>query len=115
MNAQERRNQSQPDQHFNPAVVEWAPPEEGMAIRLQLADPEMEELSPASREKMTLMLGRMALLCQYVVTNPEGLAKAGLTTEGAFNFLAAYMTDLTDLLQMMAGTRPDIEEIEFPF
>ena len=103
--------------HFNPAVVEWAIPEEGMSLRLHLENPGMEALSPNEREKLALLLGRLALLCDYVVSHQGNLGDGGLEPEIAFGVTAEYLKDLMSLFQAMREpreTEPMMEE-GFPF
>lgn len=97
-------------QHFNPAVVEWGAPEEGIGIRLHLDHPSMESLTADERGQMIVALSRFALLCEYMVANQEQIAQDGLTPVNAFMLLAMSLQDLRTVFQKMAG-EIDLQEI----
>ena len=101
--------------HHNPELIEWSLPEEGLEIRLLIDQPEMAELSDQSYEHLTLASSLFVLLCDYIVANREALQGAGLTTEGAFGFMAEHLKDMTSLFRMMTGELASTRQDEFPF
>ncbi len=75
----------------------------------------MVNLSLESRERLTLALGRMGMLCDYVIANEKALGAKGVSVESAFSFLAQNMKDVTTLFQMMTGELVPTEGKGFPF
>ena len=102
------------DLHLNPEVVEWSQPQEGLAIRLHLNHPAMESISPQARESLQLSLGRMALLCDFIVAH-------SYDREKSFQFLAAHLQEVTGFYhrvvasQCHAAIRPLPQDNDFPF
>ena len=115
MNIVECHPQREPGRHQDPAQVEWSLPQEGIEIRLRIDTENMATLPPAAREKLTLMLGRLAQVCDYVVAQQDDLQQRGMTAESAFNFLASHMQGLHNFYQMMTGELGPTESEEFPF
>ena len=115
MNSVERIPQQEPDGHYDPALVEWSLPQEGIEIRLRMDTENMATLPPAAREKMVLTLGRLAQVCDYVVAQQDDLQQHGMSAESAFNFLASHMQGLHNFYQMMTGELGPTESEEFPF
>ena len=101
--------------HYNPEVVEWSLPEEGIVIRLRLDQPGMAELSATSRENLVRASSLFALLCDYVVANREVLQGTNLPTEAAFSFIAEHTKDMTSMFRMMTGELEPTQRDEFPF
>jgi len=102
------------NQHTNPALIEWALPEEGLDICLKLDVPGVEKLPPLCREQMARLLGKVALLCETTVANQDALKQNGVALEGVFVYLAEYTAGLIPLMQMLAGADHQVPE-DFPF
>lgn len=100
--------------HLNPAIVEWALPEEGIDIRLKLDMPGMEQLPLLCRENMAGLLSKVALLCEATVANQEVLQQNGVALEGVFIYLAEYTGGLISLIETLAESDHQVDEI-FPF
>lgn len=111
----ERLPQQEPDDHRDPALIEWTLPQEGIEIRLRIDSDNMVRLTPAVREKMTLTLGRFAQVCDYIVARQDELPQRGMSVESAFNFLASHMQGLHNFYQMMVGELGPTESEDFPF
>ncbi len=101
--------------HLNPHLIEWALPEEKVAIHLLINQPEMAELPCGSREQLTLALSRMGMLSDYIIANEEALGAKGVSVEAAFSFLAQNIKDVTTLFQMMTGELVPTEGKRSPF
>jgi hypothetical protein len=100
--------------HIDPAIIEWALPEEGIDIRLKLDNAGMEQLPLLCREKMAGLLSKIALLCEATVTNQEALQQNGVALEGVFIYLAEYTAGLIPLMEMLADADHEVAE-DFPF
>lgn len=101
-------------QHTNPALIEWALPDEGIDIRLKLDVPGVEKLPRLCRKQMAGLLGKVALLCETTVANQDALQQNGVALEGVFIYLAEYTAGLIPLMQMLADANHQVAE-DFPF
>lgn len=113
MSIQEQAAHHDRKHHTNPALIEWALPEEGIDIRLKLDMPGMEQLPPLCREKMAGLLSKVALLCEATVANQEALQQDGVALEGVFIYLAEYTASLIPLMEMLADANHQVAE-DFP-
>lgn len=100
--------------HTNPAIIEWALPEEGIDIRLKLDIPGVEQLPPLCREKMAMWLGKVALLCDATVADQEALQNNGVAMEGIFTYLVESTNGLIALIEMLAESNQEIN-VDFPY
>lgn len=115
MNNPEHPIRQEPDGHLDPALVEWSLPQEEIEIRLRIDTESMATLPPVAREKLTVTLGKLAQICDYVVARQDDLQQRGMSAESAFNFLASHMQGLHNFYQMMTGELEPTESEEFPF
>ena len=109
------RNAQSEGLHFNPAEVEWSIPEEGLSIRLICDNAPLPPEARDARQQCALALGRMALLCDYLVVNQTALESGGITLEQSFRFLAAHMMDVTSFYKMIVGDLKPTEDLNCPF
>lgn len=93
--------------HENPAVVEWTQSEEGLAIRLEVADPVMDALSPLEREKLRQALGKAAVLVSAMLAYREKSEQTDMSLEERFDFIACHFALLTTIYTK--------DESEIPF
>lgn len=114
MSTQEQAAYYDRNHHTNPAIIEWALPEESIDIRLKLDMPGMEQLPPLCRAKMAGLLGKVALLCETTVANQEALQQNGVALEGVFIYLAEYTGGLISMMEMQADADHQVAE-DFPF
>jgi len=114
MSSHEQATHQDQTHHSNPAIFEWALPEEGIDIRLKLEVPGVEQLPPLCRKHMAGLLGKVALLCETTAANQEALQKNGVALEGVFTYLAEYTAGLIPLMEMMADADDQVPE-DFPF
>lgn len=114
MSIQEQATHQDQNHHSNPAIFEWALPEEGIDIRLKLEVPGAEQLPRLCREQMAGLLGKVALLCETAVANQDALRQNGVALEGVFIYLAEYTAGLIPLMQMLAEANHRVAE-DFPF
>ena len=112
-NPEQAAHQDQ-NHHTNPAIIEWALPEEGIDIRLKLDMPGMEHLPPLCREKMAGLLGKVALLCEATVANQEALQQNGVALEGIFIYLTEYTSGLISLIETLAESEQKVD-VDFPY
>ncbi len=115
MTVVERHTQPEPDDHHDPALVEWSLPQEGLEIRLRIETETMANLPPAAREKMIVTLGLFAQVCDYIVAQQDELPQRGMSAASAFNFLGSHMQGMHNFYQMMVGELGPTESEEFPF
>lgn len=89
--------------HFNPNLIEWSIPQEGLIAQLQIYHPEMELLPTEAREQMSTALGRFIQLCEYMIDKERKLSANNLPIEKSCSFLANYMLYLQTFYKSMAG------------
>lgn len=114
MSSHEQATHQDQTHHSNPAIFEWALPEEGIDIRLKLDVPGVEKLPSLCREQMAGLLGKVVLLCESTVANQDALQQNGVALEGVFIYLAEYTAGLIPLMQMLAEANHQVAE-DFPF
>jgi hypothetical protein len=100
--------------HENPAVIEWAQPHDGLAIRLEVADPVMEPIPPEEREKLSQVLGKAAVLFSAVLAHKEKLEQAGDSLAEPLDFIACHFELLTEVYTTDLSAIP-LADQEYPF